>query len=368
MQKNKAANHRVIYSWLFLCCSTIFIMVILGGLTRLTNSGLSIMKWEPVSGAIPPLTTAKWQEYFNAYKQIPQYEKMNKGMSLSEFQGIFWLEYFHRLMGRLAGIVFFVPFIYFLIKKQLSKRLIFRSLVILALGGLQGFIGWYMVSSGFAQRTEVSQYRLMIHLGMAFLMYAYMYWTGMDVKYGVVPLPKTSRTAKFALVVSGMIYFMVLLGALMAGTRAGFTYNTFPLMDGRLIPENLYVLSPWWLNHFENITMIQFQHRLFACITAVMIFILANKIVRRDFDNVVSAIAIIFSVIVQIALGISTLYSFGSYADYDPVTFAYMKVLHVPVIIAALHQLNALVLFTISLRISHKLYHESGAERLSYVI
>ena len=233
-------------------------MVILGGLTRLTSSGLSIVKWEPLSGAIPPLSAEKWQEYFTAYQKIPEYQEINKGMRLEEFQGIFWLEYFHRLMGRLIGVIFFVPFVYFLIKGQLQKKNIVKCVVILLLFAFQGVVGWYMVKSGFAERTEVSQYYLAFHLGTAFLIYAFVYWTALDIKYNSPAKWHFCPLGRFGIAVAILIFFMILLGALMAGTKAGFTYNTFPLMDGKIIPSGLYQLSPWWLNHFENITMIQF--------------------------------------------------------------------------------------------------------------
>ena len=257
---------------------------------------------------------------------------------------------------------------YFLIRGRLQKKNAAKFLGIFALGALQGFVGWYMVSSGLAERTEVSQYRLAIHLGMAFLIYALIYWTALDIKYDASPSWQVSPLAGFAVIVTFMVFFMVLLGALMAGTRAGFSYNTFPLMDGHLVPEGLYMLKPWWLNHFENITTIQFQHRVFAIMLGASIFVLAYNIVKKDFDYVCLAICLVFCVIMQIALGITTLYAFGTYADYQQQAMAYTRVFNLPVVVAALHQLNALVLFTLALRTSHKLMKQSALERMSYVI
>ena len=368
MLKYKAQNNYIIANWLFVCCSAIFMMVVLGGLTRLTSSGLSIVKWEPLSGALPPLSTAKWQEYFEAYKQIPEYSQVNKGMSLGEFQGIFWLEYFHRLLGRLIGVIFFVPFIYFLARGYLHKKYTWKFIGIFALGAVQGFVGWYMVTSGFSERTDVSQYRLAIHLALAFLIYAIIYWTALDIKYNSPRLWHFCPLGRFAALVLAMVFIMVILGAFMAGTDAGFTYNTFPLMDGRIIPRNLHALSPWWLNHFENITMIQFQHRIFAYVLAITIFVFANKLVRRDFDHICLAIALTACVIVQIALGIMTLYAFADHAGAEKSALAYKNALNIPVLIAALHQVNALMLFTIALKTFHKLARSGSFTHNRHVI
>lgn len=360
---NKAQNNGLVANWLFICCVAIFIMVIIGGLTRLTNSGLSIVKWEPVSGALPPLSTEKWNEYFEAYKQIPEYKQINKGMSLAEFKGIFWLEYFHRLIGRLIGVIFFVPFVYFLVRGMIRKKNAVKFGIIFALGGLQGFIGWYMVTSGFAERTDVSQYRLMIHLGMAFLLYAMIYWTALDVRHSSLGYRHLHPLAGFSVIVLIMVFFMVLLGALMAGTDAGFTYNTFPLMDGKLVPDYLNTLTPWWRNIFENITTIQFQHRMFAIFLTASIFVLAYKSVVRDFDYICHAIMLTFCILIQIWLGISTLHAFGTYSDYDHNPLAYHNIFNKPVIIASAHQANALILFTLVISIAHKLIRETSRPR-----
>lgn len=339
MKELQFTNNKNLTRWLFICCAAIFVMVLLGGLTRLTDSGLSIVKWEPLSGAIPPMSETAWQGYFEAYKKIPEYQQQNKGMSLEEFKGIFWLEYFHRLMGRAIGILFLLPLVYFAVKKQINKQTAVKFGGIFLLGVVQGAIGWYMVSSGFNDRTDVSQYRLALHLGAAFLIFLLLYWAYMDSRYGV-----GGKLQKFPVIVTGSIFFMIILGAFVAGTDAGFVYNTFPLMDGKFIPDYLYMQDPKWINHFENLTMIQFQHRIFAYIVSALVIALA---IKTRYWPIVAVL------LIQIGLGIATLYSFGSYADYEVTTHAYTKVLYTPVILGAAHQLNALVLFAMSLKIMH---------------
>jgi len=366
--KNKASN-KVVAAWLFCCCVAIFFMVIIGGLTRLTDSGLSIVKWEPLSGAVPPLTKADWQGYFEAYKHTSQYLLMNKDMSLEQFQGIFWLEYLHRLIARLFGTILLLPMIYFGIRRYFDRKKFVKLIPIIIVALLEPVVGWYMVKSGFVARTSVSQYMLMFHLGVAFLLYALIYWYALDIKFGnIYARCSKEKLAKISLGLVGLVYFMVLLGALMAGTHAGFTYNTFPLMDGRLVPNGLYIMQPWWVNHFENIPLIQFQHRLVAIILALTVFWFAYRLVRIDYNNMVIAIPLVLCMVLQVALGISTLYSFGSYADYNAGNFAYNKILYLPVIVAALHQVNALILFTIILRAAHKLVKEDAPHKIDMLV
>ncbi len=348
---------RSVSVWLYACCMGVFIMVIIGGLTRLTDSGLSIMTWEPLSGTVPPLDDAEWNRYFDEYKQIPQYQLKNKGMSLEEFKGIFWLEYFHRLWGRIIGLVFIVPLAYFIWKKAISKQLSVRLAGIFLIGLLQGFIGWYMVSSGFSERTEVSQYRLAMHLFFAFLIFALVYWSALDVfheRNSGAGFNK-SPLAKASVGMSVFILFQVILGAFVAGTDAGFTYNTFPLMDGKLVPDGLYIQEPAWVNHFSNVAMVQFQHRVAALLLSVYICVFAFFYVRSDFYNLNTVVMLVVLLMLQIALGIITLHAFGSYADYDHATHAYKKVLHFPVLVAVAHQANSLLMFMVSLKINHRL-------------
>lgn len=355
------AKNKVVYYWLISVCVCIAAMLVLGGLTRLTDSGLSIMKWEPLSGAIPPLSESSWLGYFNEYRKIGEYRLQNNGMTLEEFKGIFWLEYFHRLMGRITGLIFFLPMAYFLWKKRLKQQTIVNVMIISGVAAFQGFAGWYMVSSGFSEQTDVSQYRLAIHLCLAFVLYGMIYWTALDSWYRTEDKPDTAAygylkilSAKLTLVV----FFMVFLGALMAGTDAGFTYNTFPLMDGKLIPDGLYMMKPWYLNHFENITMIQFQHRLCAILLFIFTVGLIFYIPKRRADLKKLVLLFSFFLIIQVSLGILTLYGFKNFEAYTE-QFAYKRVTMTPIIIAAAHQLNALFLFTISLRIWHKIKAET---------
>lgn len=218
-------------------------MVVVGGVTRLTDSGLSIVEWQPLVGTMPPITQTDWDELLEKYRTSPQYEKVNKGMSIDEFKTIFWWEYFHRLLGRLIGLVFFIPFVYFLIKKQIDKPLGIKLTGIFILGGLQGFMGWYMVMSGLVDIPHVSQYRLTAHLGLAFIIFATMLWVALGL---LSPIPAetdeqdTNGLRRFAIGLSWLIFIMVLSGGFVAGIRAGLAYNTFPLMNGHFIPRSIH--------------------------------------------------------------------------------------------------------------------------------
>ena len=348
-------NNRAVSYWLFACCVAIFIMVAVGGLTRLTDSGLSIVEWKPITGVLPPMDDAEWNDYFTKYQKIPQYSEMNKGMSLAEFKGIFWLEYFHRLLGRVIGVLFAVPFFYFLAKKKLPPELKKKCWIILCLIGFQGAVGWFMVSSGLSVRTDVSQYRLAIHLGVAVFIYSLIFFTALSVRLNqFVSITHRGGLERLSMLVVCMIFFMMMLGAFVAGTNAGYAYTTFPLMDGKFVPDGLYSMKPWWINHFENMGMIQFQHRLMGLILFSTASYFAYRLVKADFNNISMAIALIAALILQICLGALTVHSFGGEVEYADV-YAYQKVFRLPIIIATLHQVNALAVLTISLRITHKL-------------
>ena len=333
----------------------IFIMIALGGFTRLTESGLSIMSWEPFKGAVPPTSEVEWQNYFEKYKTIAEYQIQNKGMSLQEFKDIFWLEYIHRLWGRIIGALFALPLIYFIFKRVITLKQAKKFLVIFLLGAAQGAIGWFMVASGFNKLTDVSQHRLAIHLGLAFLLLGAIYWTALDFKFNKPISGEPTKLMKKAKLILTLVFVQVIFGAYMAGTDAGFTYNTFPLMDGKLIPSGLYVLDPVWKNHFENVAMIQFQHRVMAYVLAVMIIILSVKLVQADSNNKKLAFGFIGVLGLQIVLGIATLYLFQDYNNYRFESLGYKNALHIPVIIAVLHQLNAAVLYLFSIKTCHKL-------------
>lgn len=263
------ADARAVARWLLLVAALVWIMVALGGATRLTGSGLSIMEWAPIMGTLPPLSDAEWHRLYDLYRTIPQYELVNRGFGLDGFKQIFWLEWTHRLWGRMIGLVYVAGMAWFWLRGRVPAGLKPRLLLLLALGGAQGAIGWFMVASGFeADRTVVSPYRLVVHLGMAFLLYAMLVWTAMGLLRpapGTVGVPPGLR--RLVHVAAGLAIVTMLAGGFVAGLRAGFTYNTFPLMDGRLVPEGYWDLSPALKNLTANIAAVQFNHRLLATVT-----------------------------------------------------------------------------------------------------
>lgn len=328
--------------WLLICCALVFAMVVVGGVTRLTDSGLSIVEWQPIVGTMPPITQADWDVLLEKYRATPQYQQVNKGMSVDEFKSIFWWEYFHRVLGRLIGLVFFVPFVYFLIKKQINRSLGIKLTGIFILGGLQGFMGWYMVMSGLVNDPHVSQYRLTAHLGLAFVIFATMLWVALGVLFPVsaeAGNDKLVRLRRFAYGLSSLIFIMVLSGGFVAGIRAGLTYNTFPLMNGYLIPPDLFVLEPWYRNFFDNMTTVQFDHRLIAWTLAFLVplFWYQSRQVNLSATTRLACNLFLLMLAIQISLGIATL-------------------LHVvPIPLAASHQGGAVLLFAASLWVSHRL-------------
>jgi cytochrome c oxidase assembly protein subunit 15 len=338
MSRNR---QKAIAIWLLLCCATVFAMVTVGGVTRLTGSGLSMVKWEPITGVLPPLNEEQWTEVFELYQQFPEYKVKNVGMSLDEFKSIFWWEYAHRLLGRLIGLLFFIPLIFFVVTGRVSRPLVPKLVLILVLGGLQGVLGWYMVMSGLAQDPHVSQYRLTAHLGLALAIYAYMFWVALDLLYPATASGGNRRPARtfFAGFISLLVFVTALSGGLVAGTRAGFAYNTFPTMAGQWIPATLLALEPLWLNFFENLTTIQFDHRILA--TLVLGLILAFWLVTRNMVARprlrIGIYLLLAAVCLQVGLGISTL------------------VLVVPVPLAVAHQGGALLLLTASLFVLHEI-------------
>ncbi|NKI60493.1 heme A synthase [Labrenzia sp. PO1] len=258
-------NRALIRWWLYFVCALILAMVVVGGATRLTESGLSITEWKPIHGVIPPLSEAEWEEELEKYRQIPEYQLINKGMSLDEFKFIFWWEWAHRLLGRFIGVAFFVPMVAFWATGRIEPWLKPRLLVGLALGGLQGFVGWWMVASGLVDRVDVSQYRLATHLTLALFIFAYLFWIARRLS----PLPEPEiqeqeRLAGLGKLVLFLVFVQMFLGGLVAGLNAGLTFNTWPLMDGQFIPRGMLAIQPIWLNFFENVMTVQFQHRMTA--------------------------------------------------------------------------------------------------------
>ncbi len=333
------ASARPVAIWLLACCAMIFAMVVIGGVTRLTESGLSITEWKPVEGAIPPLTQQAWQEAFEKYQQIPEYRLRNDGMTLAEFKNIFWWEYVHRLWGRLIGFVFFVPLVWFVLRGHVRGRLAWQLGGIFVLGGLQGALGWYMVQSGLADRVDVSPYRLTAHFGLAIAIYAATLWTALDLlrPAATTATRSTRRLGPASLAFCALAFVTMLSGGFVAGLDAGFTYNTFPLMDGRLVPAGYLDEQPWWLNLFENVAAVQFNHRLLAITTLVSAIGLwwatraAPWPATRALGNAVAAMAL-----AQVALGIATL------------------LLVVPIPLAAAHQGGAVILLSLALALAHE--------------
>jgi cytochrome c oxidase assembly protein subunit 15 len=341
-------DNKAIAIWLLVCCAMIFAMVVLGGVTRLTGSGLSMVRWEPVTGIFPPMSEAEWQQEFAHYQASPEYQKINVGMDLTGFKRIYWFEFAHRLLGRAIGVVFLLPFLYFLLRRKIERPLIPRLGFMFVLGGLQGLLGWYMVKSGLVDDPHVSQYRLTAHLAAAIVIYAYMFWVALDlltVRQRSGPGGRHTLLGPYALVTAGLIFLTILSGGFVAGTKAGFAYNTFPLMDGRWIPEGLFALSPLYRNLFENIATVQFDHRLLAILTliAVTVFWWAATRVPMARRARLAAHLLFAMVLIQVTLGISTL------------------LLHVPVSLAAAHQAGALALFTLGLFASHELARRETA-------
>jgi cytochrome c oxidase assembly protein subunit 15 len=332
--------HRRIALWLLVCAGLVFAMVVLGGVTRLTRSGLSIVEWQPLMGAIPPLSEADWLALFEKYKLTPEYLKVNVGMDLAGFKGIFWLEYLHRLLGRLIGIAFLLPFLYFLIRRQIDKPLVPKLVALFVLGGLQGLMGWLMVASGLVDMPRVSPYRLTAHLGLALLIYGYILWVALGLLYPRAEAgPELRPLRRRGVALTALIVVTFLAGGFVAGTRAGFVFNDWPWMHGRLIPDGLYAMSPLWVDVFENVATVQFHHRLlaYALVLAVPLFWWRARAAGLPARARGALPWLLAALAAQVLLGILTL------------------VYVVPVPLAALHQAGALVLFTLALYLNHAL-------------
>ncbi|QEN91425.1 heme A synthase [Labrys sp. KNU-23] len=320
-----------IRAWLVVVAVLVIAMVVVGGATRLTESGLSITEWQPIKGTIPPLSASEWAAEFEKYKQIPQYVKLNLGMSLEEFKFIYWWEWSHRLLGRLIGIVFAVPFLIFWLRGWLTPRLTVKLVGLLALGGSQGLLGWWMVKSGLADRTEVSEYRLAMHLTLACLILTAIVWVASSLRdeRHSAAMPGAAKAIAYLLV--PLILVQIFMGGLVAGLRAGMAYNTWPLMDGYFIPalNNLYIMVPTWVNHFENALTVQFQHRMVAYLIVALALLQAWMGTRGGNGPARSrALLVAAAALGQAAIGVVTL------------------VLVVPLWAGILHQLGGVLLLT----------------------
>lgn len=319
--------------WLWSIAALIFIMVLVGGATRLTDSGLSITEWQPIIGAIPPLSEADWQKAFSLYKTIPEYSHINPDMTLEGFKKIFWWEWAHRFLGRFIGIAFLIPFLVFWARGLLHKAHMPWFIGLFILGGLQGALGWYMVKSGLVDRVDVSQYRLAAHLALAVFIYGLVLWLLFrDGLHKVQSAP--SQSARGLRLSAGLLcaslFLQIILGAFVAGLDAGHSHNTWPLMDGQLIPDGLLIMSPWFVNFFENVLTVQFDHRILAYV--IFIWALGHFIVSVNKDvHTLQAASVLFAIIGQIALGIWTLLA------------------QVPISLGLLHQAGALIALALAL-------------------
>ena len=320
--------------WLLICAAVVYLMIVVGGITRLTQSGLSMVEWAPIMGILPPIGEVAWLDVFTKYQSSPEYQKVNMGMSLAAFKQIFWWEYGHRVLGRVIGMIYFLPLVYFLAKGMVPKIWRFKLFGLFILGGMQGLMGWYMVSSGLVDLPHVSQYRLTAHLGLALLIFGYMFWYALDFLRGDKPNTDSSSSYKLITGITvAIVFLMMLSGGFVAGTKAGFIMNTFPLMEGQWVPNNLMSLTPWWRNLFENAITIQFVHRCIAILVLLTILVALVISLKEKFTTHISIVVIVM--IVQIALGVSAL------------------LLVVPITLGAAHQAGAVALLVSSLFVAH---------------
>ncbi|MBT9546686.1 MAG: COX15/CtaA family protein [Candidatus Sericytochromatia bacterium] len=316
--------------WLWVLVGLLFAMILLGGVTRLTHSGLSIVEWKPLMGAIPPLNEADWQALFERYQAFPEYQQINSNMTLAGFQAIFYLEYFHRLLGRMIGLAFLLPLLYFTFKKSLIVQASLKLGGIFLLGGLQGAMGWYMVQSGLVDIPRVSPYRLTVHLLLALLILGLLLRQCFLYRYPQAP----GKLHPFSKVVLALLVLMIALGGFVAGNKAGLAFNTFPLMHGRLIPADLYTLQPWWRDCFENLATVQFHHRLLGWLLVCLLPVYALWLSKRAPVLRRSAILLASLTLLQFSLGVLAL------------------LYKVPVSLGVAHQAGAVLLLGLTLWVS----------------
>jgi cytochrome c oxidase assembly protein subunit 15 len=343
---------RIVAVWLFVCCALVFSLIVVGGVTRLTHSGLSITEWQPIVGTLPPLSDSQWTEAFAKYQTTPEYRQVNRGMSIDAFKGIFWWEYFHRLLGRLVGLAFIAPLLWFVARRKLPSvpGLAAKLFGIFLLGALQGALGWYMVQSGLVDDPRVSQLRLTAHLGLALLIFAAMLWTALTLLRPALVANGSAEDRmrplfRGAVALATLVFVMALSGGLVAGIRAGFAYNTFPLMNGYVVPPEIMLIRPWYLNFVDNMATVQFDHRLLAWTLLALVPIWwwrvrATPAIPARARS--AAHLLLAMLLIQVALGISTL------------------LLVVPLPLAALHQAGAVLLFAAALNATHALLRGTG--------
>lgn len=334
-----APSQKPVAVWLLVVAAMIFVMVVLGGTTRLTRSGLSIVEWRLLEGTLPPLSEVHWVELFEKYKLTPEYLKVNAGMELAGFKEIFWLEYLHRLWGRLIFFAALIPLLWFLWRKRIEKAQLARMVAVPLLVAANGVLGWLMVASGLVDIPRVSPYRLTAHLGLAIAIYGYVLWLALGLLSPTQDKAEWAPLRRGATAVVALVFFMILTGGFVAGTKAGYAFNTFPLMNGNFVPAGIFDMTPWWINLFENIATVQFNHRLVAYL--LLLAIPAFWWWARRFELPVRtrwlSHGLLAMLVVQVGLGI--------------VTLIYI----VPVPLGAAHQAGALVLFSLALAVRHRL-------------
>lgn len=329
LMNKPSRNNKAIILWLFTGCLLIFIMVAIGGLTRLTHSGLSMVEWNLFMGSVPPMNEADWQLLFDKYKQYPEYQMVNFNISLEEFKSIFYWEYGHRMFGRLIGLVFIVPFLWFLLRKKISKELMPKLIILLCMGAFQGFLGWYMVKSGLVKNPDVSHYRLAMHLLTAFLTFAYTLWVALGLIYPrQIKEEKRNSIKKVFQYLLPVLIIQIIWGAYVAGLNAGKVYNSWPKMGDRWVAEAVTAMSPWWSNFVEGIAGVQFIHRYLAYVVVALVVVIVVKTrkIKLSTSQKWSVKLLVFAVSVQFLLGVFTL------------------IYAVPLNLGLLHQLGAFVL------------------------
>jgi len=338
-------DRRRVAAWLLVCAALVFVMVVVGGVTRLTHSGLSIVEWQPLVGTLPPLSQAEWQTLFAKYQLTPEFKSVNFDIDLDGFKSIFWWEYFHRLLGRLIGVVFLLPLLWFLLRRRLERRLAWQLAGVFALGALQGALGWYMVMSGLVDNPRVSHFRLTAHLGVALAIFAAELWLALGLLSPRCAAPKQrdemGPLGRPALLLAALVFVMALSGGFVAGLRAGSAYNTFPLMNGHWIPPEILMLEPWWENFLYNLATVQFVHRMIAWLLIFLVPWLWYRARREPRASYASlACTLLVTVLaVQVTLGIVTLVN------------------GVPLVPAAAHQGGAVALLGAALWAAHALRH-----------
>jgi len=342
---------RAIAAWLLVCCALLLAMIVLGGVTRLTHSGLSIVEWQPIAGTLPPMSPDGWTQMFRKYQATPEYRLVNHGMGLEEFRSIFWWEYFHRLLGRAIGFVFLAPLVWFAARRSIPAGLAPRLVGLFVLGGAQGAMGWYMVMSGLVHDPHVSALRLAAHLALALLLFGAMLWTALTLLHPArgARSKAVASVARWSATLSALVFVMALSGALVAGVRAGLIYNTFPLMNGYVVPPELLSLQPWYRNVFQNLATVQFDHRVIAWTLIVLVpsFWWRARSIAGVPRRARTAVNLLLAMLaLQVSLGIGTL------------------LLVVPVGLAAMHQAGAVLLLASALNATHALFAGSSSPRI----